>query len=117
MTAAKTAAENYIRVSREPDAAKRAALLEECFAETGRVISRSRAIAGRAAIAEMFAAFFADPQNVGVRVLSFDAAGNTFRFRVAVDRADGTSSEIFDAGAVDEDGRIAVILTFVGPMP
>ena len=44
--------------------------------------------------------------------------GTTFRFRAAVAHRDGRIfSDLFDAGEVDADGRIALVLTFVGPLP
>jgi hypothetical protein len=110
-----TAVATYIKVFSERDPATRAALLDTCFAEGGRFITRSREMRGRAAIAEMATRFFADPKMAGVRVTALDAQGTTFRFRSVVDFRDGTSSEFFDAGEIDADGRIALILTFSGP--
>jgi hypothetical protein len=59
----------------------------------------------------------ADPQLVAIRVVSaIDAVGRTFRFRAVVDREDGTSPETFEAGELDDAGRIATVLTFPGPL-
>lgn len=110
-----TAVAAYIQVFSERDPAVRAALLETCFAEHGRFITRSREMRGRAAIADMASRFFADPELAGVRVTAIDAQGTTFRFRSVVERRDGTTAEFFDAGEIDSDGRIALILTFSGP--
>ncbi len=111
------AVDKYIRAARERDPAVRAALIEECWAEEGRLVTRSREIRGRAALAAALASCHADPQVMGIRVTSaIDAAGNTFRFRAVVDRHDGTSPESFDAGMIDGDGRIALLLTFPGPL-
>jgi hypothetical protein len=33
-----------------------------------------------------------------------------------VERRDGTSLEFFDAGEIDADGRISLLLTFDGPL-
>jgi hypothetical protein len=52
-----------------------------------------------------------------VRITSVvDAVGTTFRFRASIDRHDGKSLELFDAGEIDETGRIVLILTFVDPL-
>jgi len=45
-----------------------------------------------------------------------DAAGTTFRYRSIVERRDGTSIEVFDAGEIDAEGRIATLLVFSGPL-
>ena len=114
-TAVETAVATYIKVFSERDPAIRAKLLDECFAADGRFLTQSRELRGRAAIAAMANAFFADPKLAGVRVTALEAKGTTFRFRSVVDHVDGTTSEFFDAGEIDADGRIALILTFPGP--
>jgi hypothetical protein len=111
------AVEKYIRASAERDPAVRAQLLEACFAEEGRFVTRSGVIRGRAAVDAMLARSLADPQFVGFRMASvIDAAGTTFRYRSIVERRDGTSLEFFDAGEIDADGRIATMLVFAGPL-
>jgi hypothetical protein len=42
--------------------------------------------------------------------------GITFRLRAAVERLDGASPETFEAGQIDADGRIALVLTFTGAL-
>ena len=65
----------------------------------------------------MIVRFLAEPQLLGLRVTNhIDAAGTTFRYRSIVDRRDGTSIELFDAGEIDADGRIATLLVFAGPL-
>lgn len=110
-----TAVATYIEVFSERDPAKRAAMLETCFAENGRFVTRTRETRGRAAIAAMATQLFADPSVAGVRVTALDAQGTTFRFRSVVDKKDGSTAEFFDAGEIDADGRIALIFTFPGP--
>lgn len=93
------------------------ALLSACFADDGRIVTRSGVIRGRAAVDAMIARFHADPQNLGFRMTSaLDAAGSTFRYRSLVDRRDGTCIEVFDAGEIDENGKIATLLVFAGPL-
>jgi hypothetical protein len=113
------AARTYVAAWQEPDPAVRARLLEACFATDGRIVSRGAGIRGRAALAKAMDDFFADPRKLTTRVVSaIDAQGPVFRFRAVLEHPDGgTTMEIFDAGEVDADGRIALLLTFVGPLP
>ncbi len=112
-----SAVETYVRAWQERDPDARARLLEQCFAADGRFVTRGRVFQGRAALAELMASVHADPLLVAIRVVSaIDAVGRTFRFRAVGDRADGTSPETFEAGELDDAGRIATILTFPGPL-
>lgn len=111
------AVDTYIRAAGERDPVARAKLLEACFAEDARLVTRSSVIKGRAAIDSMIARFFADPQNLGFRMTSLiDAKGTTFRYASVVLRADGTELPFFDAGEIDESGRITTLLLFAGPL-
>src|SRR5438309_9140490 len=70
------AVDTYIRAWSERDAALRATMLEACFAEDGRMVTRSREIRGRAALAQEMARILADPQLARIRVASaIDALG------------------------------------------
>ena len=116
-SAVEVAVDTYIRASTEPDAAQRAQLLEACFAADGRMVTRSREIRGRAALSEMIGRFLSDPQVLRIRVSSaIDAGGTTFRYRAVAEMRDGTLAEVLDAGEVDAEGRICLILTFAGPL-
>ncbi|HKO50851.1 MAG TPA: hypothetical protein VJV79_24240 [Polyangiaceae bacterium] len=107
----------YIRAASERDPALRAQLLEACFAQEGRFLTRSREIRGRPGVAEMFARAHADPRLFRIRLLSVvDATGAIFRFRSLIEYHDGTSDEFFDAGEIDADGKISLLLTFAGPL-
>lgn len=110
------AVDTYIRAVSERDPVVRAAMLETCFADDARFLTRENIILGRAAIADMVARFVADPQSGSIRVKAIDARGRTFRFAVINERADGSSVEVFDAGEVDDMGKICLILTFGGPL-
>jgi hypothetical protein len=111
------AVDTYIRAWSERDPAVRATMIEACFAADGRIVTRSREIRGRAALADAMASFLADPQFLRIRVTSaIDARGTTFRFRGVAERRDGTSPESFDAGEIDAAGRISLLLTFAGPL-
>lgn len=116
-SAVEIAVDTYVLAASERDAEVRAQLLEACFAVDGRMVTANREIRGRAAVAEMLARFHADPQVVRIRVVSaIDARGTIFRFRAVAEMRDGTSAESFDAGEIDAEGRISLILTFAGPL-
>jgi hypothetical protein len=111
------AVQTYIRAAGEHDPAIRAKLLEACIADHGRLVTRSRVLKGVAAIDAMIARLQADPDVLGFRMASvIDAAGTTFRYRSIVERRDGTTLEVFDAGEIDADGKIVTLLTFAGPL-
>lgn len=107
----------YISACSERDPQLRGQLLEQCFAEEGRLVSRSRELRGRAALAEMLAQFHANPRLLRVRAASgIDAGITTFRFRAVAELRDGTLLESSDAGEVNAEGKISLILTFAGPL-
>jgi hypothetical protein len=111
------AVDTYIRAWSERDPAVRATMIEACFAADGRIVAHHNEIRGRAALAAAMAKFLADPQVLRIRVTSaIDARGTTFRFRVMTDRRDGSSLESFDAGEIDAEGRISLLLTFGGAL-
>jgi hypothetical protein len=93
-------------------------MIDACFAEDGRIVARASEIRGRAALARAVDDFFADPRGMRAQIVSaVDAQGRTFRFRALAVLRDGSAlPEVFDAGLVDDDGRIALILTFAGPL-
>lgn len=109
------AIETYVRAWNERAPAARGELIEKCFATDGRIVTRSRTIRGRGGLDREIATLLADPQWKQIRLGALDAAGTTFRLHGFADRHDGTSAHAFDAGEIDADGRIALILTFAGP--
>ena len=113
------AAQTYVAAWQEPDAVARARLLEACFAVEGRIVSPGAVIRGRAALAAATEAFFADPRGLSARLTSaIDAQGPLFRFRSVVEDRDGRIVfDGLDAGEVDGEGRITVLLTFGGASP
>lgn len=111
------AVSTYIRAVCKCDREARGALFDACLADDVRMVTRGREIRGRAQIAEELNRFLADPQLLRVRVTSaVDTGEKTFRYRAVADFRNGMSAEAFDAGEVDETGRIALILTFAGPL-
>lgn len=114
MSPVETAVRTYIRAAAERDPAERAKLLEACFADDARFVTRSGVLRGRAAIEAMIVRGLDAPFHLASAV---DARGTTFRFRTIVTRGDGATLEFFDAGEIGEDGRIQTILVFTGPLP
>ena len=92
------AVDTYIRAVSERDPAVRAKMLEACFAEDARFVTRSGELRGPAAIADMVTRLVDDPQVVGVRVLAIDAKGTTFRFHAVTLLRNGQRLDVFDAG-------------------
>jgi hypothetical protein len=113
------AARAYIAAWGEPDPEARARLLEACFAVDGRLVTGGDGIRGRAALAAAMDKFFADRPGLRPRLTSaIDTQGRMFRFCGVLEGPDGTVlGENHDAGEVDGDGRIAILLTFNGPLP
>ena len=115
--AAEVAADTYIRAWCERDAELRRALVEQCFAVDGRMVTGIRDLVGHDALLASMARFHASNPDVGIRRLSaIDTRGTMFRFRGTVDNPDGTSVESYDVGQIDDSGRISVIMTFPGPL-
>ncbi len=113
------AAQTYVAAWQEPDAVTRARLIDGCFAAEGRIVSPGAVIRGRAALAAAIDDFFADPRGLSARrVSAIDAQGPIFRFRSVVEDRDGRIVfDGLDAGEIDADGRITVLLTFGGRSP
>jgi hypothetical protein len=117
-TPIQTAIATYLEAWSERDPARRAQLIEACFAPQGRLVTRSREVVGRAAFADMIADFQGRQDFLRLRLTSVVDAGKfSFRFSGVIDLPDGTSSvEAFDSGELDATGRISLLLTFDGPL-
>lgn len=116
-SAVEVAVATYIRAVNELDPAVRATLLEECFAPDFRMVTASREIRGCAALADLLNRFLADPKLSCIRLISaVDARGTLFRYRAVAELRDGTLLETFDAGEINAEGQISLILTFAGPL-
>jgi hypothetical protein len=107
----------YAAAVEERDRAKRLELIDACFAADGRFVTGGTEFTGRAALARLLDTFRDDPRGLEAVILgTVDCQGSLFRFRNAVVHPDGTSVEGFDAGVVDADGRISLLLTFAGAL-
>jgi hypothetical protein len=107
-TPVEIAVRTYAALPQEPDPAVRARMIEACWANDGRLVTRSGEVRGRAALAAMFDRFIADPRGFTVELASvIDAQGSTFRFCARTVARDGSSvPDVYDAGMIDADGRI-----------
>lgn len=115
---APNAVDTYIRACFERDPVLRAELLQASFAETGRMVTGGRELRGRDEVLAMLNRFWASPDLVGIRLTSaVDQRGAIFRYSAVAEFRDGTRAEAFDAGELNADGQIALILTFAGPLP
>lgn len=103
----------------ETDAAKRAQLLEQAWADGGTYTDPQSHAQGRDGLSELIAGFQA--QMNGARIVATSAVDQhheTFRFTWAMQSADGaTMMEGIDFGELASDGRIQRIVGFFGPPP
>jgi hypothetical protein len=115
--AVENAVRTYIRAVGERDEGVRAALLEACIADEARMVTRGRVIAGRDALAEMVKRFVEDPELEGFALTSaIDLGTTTFRYSSIVKLRNGKVLEFFDAGEIDAEGKISLLLVFDGPL-
>jgi hypothetical protein len=116
-SAVEVAVDTYVRAWCEADPALREKLIEQCFAVDGRLVTRSGEVRGREALAQFMTRTRAAPEVLNIRPpFAIDARGNTFRFRAVADLRNGTSPETLEAGEINADGQISIILTFTGPL-
>jgi hypothetical protein len=113
------AVQDYAAAWQEPDAKARAGLLDACFAADGRLVTPGTVMRGRSAVAAAIEGFLADPRGLSARLTSaIDVQGPMFRFRSVVEDREGrVVFDGFDAGEVDAEGRITVLLAFGGAPP
>jgi hypothetical protein len=107
----------YVAAWTERDPARRAQLLETCWADTGRLVTSANQYVGRAALSDAITSVLARMPNISIRLTSpIDVQGQLFRMRGVVEAGDGAAiGTNVDAGEVDADGRIATLLTFTEP--
>ena len=78
--------------------------------------ARPAAVAGAAGITLQPDVVLVSRDVVAKNLVGTERRGRTFRFRAVADRADGTAPENFEAGELDDAGRIATVLTFPGTL-
>ncbi len=108
--------EAYVAAWNERDATARMRLLEHACGEDFFFRTPSRQIRGRTELDALIADFQQRmPGHRAIFTTGIDVQGQAFRFAGVVETPSGASAgEAFDAGECDDDGRIRVLLTFVG---
>lgn len=88
-------------------------MIEDCFAADGRIATSGAGICGRVELAAAIAELRADPRGLEVRLAgAIDVQGRKFRIHSVIAQRDGGATKFFDAGEVDADGRISILITF-----
>lgn len=108
--------EAYVAAWNEHDATQRMRLIEHACAEDLLMRTPGKRIDGRGQLDALIADFQQRrPRERAVLSSAVDVQGNVFRY---VGIVEGSTSarggETFDAGECDEDGRIRLLLSFVG---
>lgn len=108
----------YEQAWKQPDAARRDALLAEVWSKKGVFKDPGGAVAGRTALSKLIGKFHQDfPNTQADRTSKIDFYGRSFRFTWRMEFAkDGRVLEGIDFGEFDADGRIASITGFWQPL-
>ena len=109
----------YAAAWNEPDAEKRAELIGQACSDAVRIVAPGQELRGRAALDAAIVDFQRGRPGDRARLTSaIEVQHHAFRFVGRVDGSSGAPAiEMLDAGECDEDGRIRLILTFVGAAP
>jgi hypothetical protein len=108
--------DSFVAAWNERDAAQRMRLLERACTEDVLMRTSGRRVTGRGELDALIADF--QQRRPGARAAfssGVDVQGNLFRYSGIVEgpASDG-GGEALDAGECDEDGRIRLVLSFVG---
>jgi hypothetical protein len=102
----------------EPDAARRAELLEEAWATDGAYLDPTGHAEGRDALVAHIGGFQEMMPGHTIDMTSgVDEHDGVFRFAWVMRNADGDVLEGMDYGELADDGRISRIVGFFGPIP
>jgi SnoaL-like protein len=109
----------YVAAWNETDADRRAALVEQAWAPDGAYVDPMFAATGHADISEMHAGAHAQfPGHTIVRTSGLDAHHQLVRFDWELRDPDGATVVAgLDVAIVAEDGRLARLGGFFGPLP
>jgi hypothetical protein len=109
----------FVAAWNERDALQRMRLLERACTEDVLMRTSGRRVTGRGELDALIADF--QQRRPGARAVfssAVDIQGNLFRYsgvvEEAADGANKAGGEALDAGECDEDGRIRLVLSFVG---
>jgi hypothetical protein len=107
--------EAFIAAWNETDPAKRMALIERGCAEDVALRTPGRKVDGRAQLDALITDY--QKRRPGERAAlssTIDIQGNIFRYTGVIEGAAVPRGDTLDTGECDDDGRIRVLLTFVG---
>lgn len=108
----------YVEAWHTPDAQRRRALLDRCWADDGSYTDPTNRAHGREELLSLIAAFRARLPGARISLTSgVDGHDGMVRFRWVFVQPDGTRREGFDIGELDNDGRLRRITGFFGPFP
>lgn len=109
----------YVAAWNEQDAARRRQLIEQCCAPDLRILAPGQRVRGHAELDALIADFHRRrPGDVGVLSSAVEVHGNVFRFAARISGSTVAEPvEMLDAGECADDGRIRLILSFVGAAP
>ena len=111
--------DTYLSGWNEADPARRASIIESVWAADGRLIDPPLAATGQEEISNMVAALQSQfPDHRFVRTSRVDDHHNQFRFAWDLVASDGSVAiDGVDVGELTDDGTIARITGFFGPLP
>ncbi|HUP75429.1 MAG TPA: nuclear transport factor 2 family protein [Acidimicrobiales bacterium] len=102
----------------ETDQARRAALLEQSWADGGVYNDPTATVDGRAALVDHIGGFHAAmPGHTIDLVSAVDSYNDVFRFAWVMRKGEDVAVEGIDFGELAADGRIQRIVGFFGPFP
>jgi hypothetical protein len=107
--------EAFVAAWNEHDAAQRMRLIEQACAEDLRMRTPGKRIDGRGQLDALIADFQRRrPGERAVLASAIDVQGHVFRYAGRVEGTISPGGETLDAGVCDDDGRIRLLLSFVG---
>ncbi|AKV00317.1 hypothetical protein AKJ09_06980 [Labilithrix luteola] len=111
--------EAYVAAWNEQDGPQRMRLIEQACAKDLLMRTPGRRVEGHRELDALMADFQRRrPGERAVLSSAVDVQGSVFRYAGLLESLTGArGGETFDAGECDEDGRIRVLLTFVGAPP
>ena len=106
----------YMAAWAERDFDARAKLIDACWTDESRLVSKRSEIKGKAALEKAIGPLFTNSQIAGFRLIAREIGKTTFRLRTALDFVGGKSVEFYDCGEFFPEGKIRVIFTFDGAL-
>ena len=109
----------YFDAWNEANAAKRQALLEQCWSDDAVYVDPTVHLTGRKALADHIAKVRSGRPGARLELMSgIEVHHNVLRFLWRLVRADGTTGDIsIDFGEIGRDGRLVKMVGFFGPAP